>query len=135
MSGLTASCGCGAVRMEITEPPVSAGYCHCTRCQKRTGTAASPSAVCAPGSVKVVEGEDALAVWAPEGGFEKVFCSRCGSHLMARDPDDHGNAAVRMSAFDSDPGVRFEWRQFVRSAPAWEGIPDDGLRRYEGRRG
>jgi hypothetical protein len=29
---LTAGCGCGAVRFEVTEPLVSARYCHCTRC-------------------------------------------------------------------------------------------------------
>ena len=39
---LMGSCLCGQVRFEVTEPPVSASYCHCTRCQKRTGTAASP---------------------------------------------------------------------------------------------
>jgi hypothetical protein len=38
---LTGGCLCGGVRFEVTEPPVTASYCHCTRCQKRTGTAAS----------------------------------------------------------------------------------------------
>ena len=45
MSGpLTGGCLCGGVRFELTAPPSSAGYCHCTRCQRRTGTAASPQA-------------------------------------------------------------------------------------------
>ena len=38
--------------------------------------------------------------------------------------------AVRMSAFDDDPGVRPSYRQFVDYAAQWEAIPDDGLPRY-----
>ena len=41
---LTGGCNCGAVRFEITEPLFGARYCHCTRCQRRTGRAASASA-------------------------------------------------------------------------------------------
>ena len=36
-----------------------------------------------------------------------------------------------MSAFDSDPGVRPSYRQFVAYAASWEPIPDDGLPRYD----
>ena len=35
-----------------------------------------------------------------------------------------------MGAFDSDPGIRPSYRQFVAYAAAWEAIPDDGLPRY-----
>ena len=37
---------------------------------------------------------------------------------------------VRMSAFDSDPGVRPTQRQYVAYAAAWEPIPDDALERF-----
>jgi hypothetical protein len=39
-----------------------------------------------------------------------------------------------MGAFDGDPGVRPEYRQFVDSAATWEPLPDDGLTRYPGPR-
>ena len=35
---LTGGCNCGAVRFEVTAPLVKAGYCHCQRCQRRSGT-------------------------------------------------------------------------------------------------
>ena len=41
---LTGGCLCGGVRFELTAPPTSAGYCHCTRCQRRTGGGASAQA-------------------------------------------------------------------------------------------
>ena len=64
---LTGSCLCGQVRFEVTEPPVSASYCHCTRCQKRTGTAASPQARIVPGSLRITAGEDLVRAYVGEG--------------------------------------------------------------------
>src|SRR5438034_1653375 len=128
---LTGSCLCGGVRFEVTEPFLFAGYCHCTRCQRRTGTAAAPSARVAPGSLRITSGEDLLAAYSPpDGGFLKVFCSACGAQLWAESPDDPEVKGVRFGALDGDPGVRPSYRQFVAYAAPWEPIPDDGLERY-----
>jgi hypothetical protein len=130
---LTGGCGCGAVRFEITAPLVSALYCHCTRCQRRTGAAAGASAWVAPGSFAITAGEEHLRAWAPGGGFEKVFCSECGSAVLVRNPETGEAALVRLGVIDGDPGVRPSARQFVASAAPWEPIPDDGLPRYDER--
>jgi hypothetical protein len=127
---LTGHCGCGAVRYELEEAPLGAMYCHCTRCQRRSGTAASANAGVRPGSVRILAGADELRVWAPEGGGEKLFCGLCGSAMFTRDPGGEIRA-VRLGSFDSDPGVRPTLRQYVAYAVAWEEIPDDGLTRYD----
>jgi hypothetical protein len=130
---LTGGCGCGAVRFAVDEPLATALYCHCTRCQHRTGTAAAASARAVPGSVQVVQGEQALRRWAPEGGWAKVFCGECGSALFALDPETGDIRGVRLGAFDGDPGIRPRAHQFVAYAAPWEPLPDDGLPRYEER--
>jgi hypothetical protein len=130
---LTGSCGCGAVAFEISEPLVGAAYCHCTRCQKRTGTAVQASAKVAPGSVTVTRGEELLRDWTPPGGLAKTFCVTCGSHVFARDPASGAIAIVRMAAIDGDPDVRPAAHQFVAYAAPWEEIPDDGLPRFDER--
>ena len=130
---LTGACGCGAIRFEVTEPFLSAAYCHCTRCQRRTGTAASVNARARSGSVRVVEGATELRTWAPEGGFEKLFCGSCGSALFSRPGGTEEIVGVRLGSLDGDPGVRPEWHQYVAYAAAWEAIPDDGLPRYDER--
>ncbi|MGI9185826.1 MAG: GFA family protein [Solirubrobacteraceae bacterium] len=127
---LTGSCGCGAVCFEITEPLVGAAYCHCTRCQKRTGTAVQASALVAPGSLTLTAGEERLRDWTPLGGLAKTFCAECGSHLFGRDPSTGEISIVRMAAIDGDPGVRPAAHQFVAYAASWEEIPDDGLPRF-----
>lgn len=126
----TGGCLCGAVRFTIDQPLSVASYCHCTRCQRRTGTAASAQVRVAPGSFHLVEGADAVRAYRPPAGFEKAFCGSCGSHLFSRRPDDDTVMAVRLGAFDHDPGVRPSYRQFVDYAAAWEPIPDDGLERF-----
>ena len=128
---ITGGCGCGAVRFEVSEPFVSASYCHCTRCQRRTGTAAAASARAAPGSFRIVSGEEHVEAWRPEGGFEKHFCRLCGSALFSRSPADPAIVGVRLGAIDGDPGIRPQWHQFVAYAASWEPLPDDGLPRYE----
>jgi hypothetical protein len=118
------------VRFEVTAP--RSNYCHCTRCQRRSGTAASANARPEPGSFRILSGEDSLRAWSPEGGWEKLFCSECGSAVLSRHPDDHDRMSIRMGAFDADPGIRPGLRQFTSFAAAWEAIPDDGLPRHAG---
>jgi hypothetical protein len=130
---LAGGCLCGRVRFEVTEPPVSASYCHCTRCQRRTGTAASAQVRVAPGSVRVVSGAEIVRVYQPEDGFGKAFCSECGAALWSVDPASGEIGGVRLGAFDSDPGLRPQYRQFVAYAAVWEPIPDDGLERFRER--
>ena len=128
----TGHCNCGGVRFEVTEPFVSAGYCHCTRCQRRTGTAAAASARVAPGSLRVLAGEELLGAWTPpDDGFAKVFCTACGSALWSQSQDDPAVKSVRLGVLDGDPGIRPEVRTYVAYAAPWESIPDDGLPRYD----
>jgi hypothetical protein len=132
---MTGGCGCGAVRFEITEPLGDAFYCHCTRCQRRTGGGAAASARTVPGSFRIIEGEEHVRRWSPPGGFAKAFCGECGSALFAQSPSDPDIVAVRLGAIDGDPGVRPSYRQFVAYAAPWEPIPEDGLPRHPERAG
>jgi hypothetical protein len=131
---LTGGCLCGGIRYEIGAPLVSANYCHCTRCQRRTGTAASAQARIAPGSLRVVQGEELLRAWRPDDGAAKYFCSVCGAHMWSQDPNDPEIRAVRLGSFDDDPGIRPGSRQYTAYAAVWEPIPDDGLPRFPERR-
>lgn len=130
---LTGGCGCGAVRWELSEAPIGSAYCHCKRCQRRTGTSVSVSALTATGSLTVTSGTDSIRAWKPEGGWEKYFCCECGSALFTRHPDHPEMVSMRMGGFDGDPGIRPGFHQFTAYAPPWAPVPDDGLPRFEER--
>lgn len=127
---LTGGCNCGAVRFAIDAPLVVAAYCHCTRCQRRSGAASQASARVSPGSFRFLRGDDVLGRWAPGDGLDKVFCSRCGSAISANAPGTDDVTVVRLGAIDGDPGIRPSARQFVAYAAPWEPLPDDGLPRF-----
>jgi hypothetical protein len=131
---LTGGCMCGGVRFEVTEPLGPAGYCHCTRCQRRTGTAASVQARIVPGSLRITAGAELIRSFEPTDGFSKLFCSACGSALWSQSPDDPAVISIRLGVFDQDPEVTLTYRQFVAYAAPWEPIPDDGLPRFPERR-
>ncbi len=125
---LTGTCNCGAVGFEVTEPLLSASYCHCTRCQRRTGAGASANGRVAASAFRVVRGTEQLRSWAPEHGAEKFFCGECGSAMFSRSGPDW--VGVRLGVLDRDPGIRPGARQFVAYVAAWEPLPEDGLPRH-----
>lgn len=128
---LTGGCMCGGVRFELSEPPLGALFCHCKRCQRRTGTGVSTSALTAPGTYRTVAGEELIGTWDPgDGGYVKAFCTTCGGQLYTTNPEDPEILAIRMGALDGDPGVRPAAHQFVAYAAPWFPVADDGLPRF-----
>ena len=131
---LTGQCACGTVRFEVTAPFQTAGYCHCKRCQRRSGALWSENGIVDARAFRLVSGADAVRAWKPPDGLVKSFCSVCGGHLFTGVPGSEGIVGVRLGAVDGDPGIRPQWHQFVESAPGWEALPDDGLPRFPQRR-
>jgi hypothetical protein len=107
---LTGGCNCGSVRYEVTEPLVRASYCHCKRCQRRTGTAASAQAHPAPGSFRIVAGKGKLRMWKPaDGDGEKWFCGECGSAMFGAGP----GSSVRESEASATASTRARARSAI----------------------
>jgi hypothetical protein len=133
-SPLQGGCLCGAVRYEITTPFVSAGYCHCTHCQRRTGTGSSVTGRVPQAGFRLLQGEQQLRSYQPPEGRPKLFCGECGSALFSGAPLSDAEVAVRLGTLDDDPAIRPQYRMFVESAVDWEPLPEDGLERHPGLR-
>jgi hypothetical protein len=127
---LQGGCLCGAVRFEITAPFLLAGYCHCTHCQRRTGTGSSANGRVPQHAFRLLQGQEQLRAFQPPTGVPKLFCVTCGSALFSGQPLSDEQVAVRLGALDRDPGIRPQFRQFVDSAAPWEPVPQDGLERF-----
>ncbi len=53
-------CRCGQLRFEITKPPMISGACHCSGCQKMTGSAFSLTLTVPSDGFEVVAGEPVI---------------------------------------------------------------------------
>jgi hypothetical protein len=131
MAALRGSCLCGGVKFEVAELPATLRYCHCESCKKLSGGAATVNGRVPSSSIRILEGEDLLQTFRPEGGSAKTFCRTCGSNLFGGGWPDSETASVRATAIDDPFDARPSVHIFVRSLAAWETLPDDGLDRFE----
>lgn len=84
------SCHCGAVRFEVTMPaPEKAMACNCSICSR----AGWLLAFVAPGAVRVLQGEGALADYQfGKRSIHHTFCRTCGVRPFSRSADGTGVA-------------------------------------------
>ena len=76
------ACLCGKIAFEVHEPEAM-GACHCTRCQRWTGSGAAMVVVAAAKNLKVTKDRDSMKKYN-EGKFaDRYFCGHCGSGIYA----------------------------------------------------
>jgi len=92
----TASCNCGAIRIEARGQPVRVGLCHCTTCRKATGGPFTANGVWRADDVTVHGG---TASWK-DMTVSRHFCVSCGSPLFGAFDDE---IAIGLGAFDVAP--------------------------------
>jgi hypothetical protein len=128
---LRGSCQCGGVRFEVPDHFQPRAFCHCTTCKKLSGGVGTANGRLRSDEVAIVEGEELLRTYQPEGGTAKTFCSVCGSNLFGGGWPDSETSSVRASALDDAFDARPSAHTWIRSVAAWETLPDDGLERFE----
>jgi hypothetical protein len=121
-------CLCGGVRYKTFGAPLLATVCHCTFCQRRTGSAFSEPVmfkeenVAFSGSPRVTyeHRSDESGRW-----LRMEFCPRCGTTVgwtVERRPGVRGIAG---GSFDDPDWVRITRHIWTRSAQHWIVMPAD----------
>jgi hypothetical protein len=110
------ACLCGQVGFEVREPQTM-GVCHCTRCRRWTGGAASV-AVVAPGNFEVTKGQDLVKQYREEGFADRYFCSHCGSGVYT----DGGQVYYVSAGVLQDVELMPAWHVQVANKAAWDEI-------------
>ena len=79
----TGGCLCGAVRYEITQPPLVAYTCHCTVCQRLTGSAFSLAIVVEAEACRFAGGEVRPFQRPADSGrtVTRWICPECGTWI------------------------------------------------------
>lgn len=99
-----AACACGQLSVRCVGEPDSVTLCHCSQCQRRTGSAFGVAAFFAR-QVVTVNGKAANFTRQSESGFSVAFhfCEACGSTVYWEPMRKPEHIAVAVGCF-SDPG-------------------------------
>jgi hypothetical protein len=128
---VSGSCLCGGVRFEVELPFRRSNHCHCSRCRKHSGTFGLTMGRIARERFSLLQGEELIRVYRPDGGAVKAFCGECGSSLFGGTWPEGDEVSIRLGSLDGDPQIRPQYHTFVGSKAPWEELPDDGLPRFE----
>jgi hypothetical protein len=111
----TARCSCGGLAVEASGDPAFVFACHCTECQRRTGSVLGVSAYFPKGQISV-QGTSNLYVRDGQDGrkLRIHFCPECGASVYWEADFRPGHIGVAVGAF-ADPQfpapARSVWEQ------------------------
>ena len=126
MVAMTGSCLCGQVKYSANTDPAFVGVCHCTDCQKFTGSAFA---------VVVGLPKSALTIQGPLSTFDKTgdtgkathrsFCSQCGSSVTDSADVMPDVVMIEAGTLDDSSWVKPGMQIFCDSAQSWVHLGGD----------
>ncbi|NOZ37001.1 MAG: aldehyde-activating protein [Gammaproteobacteria bacterium] len=78
------TCLCAEVEFEISDKLPNLYQCHCSLCQKTTGSSSCSSFITSVEGFKWISGKDKISSYTKDNGFKSDFCSICGSPVPNR---------------------------------------------------
>ena len=118
---ITGGCMCGAIRYSLSMPVTELRACHCTTCQKGSGTQGSVNAVIPATAFKLTKGTlkrfDSLA----DSGrtLYRFFCGDCGSPIYSQRATALDTLVVRAGSLDEAGDMKITANIWTRSKRPW----------------
>ena len=127
---VTGGCLCGDVRYDAEVFLKSGYYCHCTTCQKISGTPAEIGIPIKAGTLKFTKAEPKYYVSSELG--RRGFCERCGSRVVwkANDPANDSWTNLSVCSLDNPDEAKPSMHTYVDTQLSWYDLADQ-LPRHE----
>lgn len=121
-------CLCAAIRYDVTEIPIDAGYCHCRLCQRSSGAPTLLWLTVSDGGFHYTKGTPSRYQSSETGTRE--FCAVCGTQLMFRSSNSPHTIDVTVATLDDPGGVKPDYHIWTASQMDCVQFNDD-LPRYD----
>ena len=125
MAEIKGSCRCGKVTYSASAEPIFAGVCHCTNCQKSSGSAFA-TVVAIPTPTLSVSGT--LKTFDSTGDSGKAthlhFCPECGTAVTEDADVMPGVTMITVGTLDDASWVKPTMQIYCDSAQPWARLPD-----------
>ena len=118
-------CACGAVRYALTSEPLVVHCCHCSNCQRQTGSAFVINLLIEADRVEPVAGEPrAVDVARDDGSTQRIHrCPECQVAVYS----EYGRSEVlfvRAGTLDEPSAVTPDVHIYARSKLPWVTLPE-----------
>ncbi len=120
-------CACGAVRYRMNAKPIIVHCCHCTWCQRETGSAFAVNAFVEASEVEIMKGEPVQTALPSLSGKGQMLwrCADCGVALWS----NYSGAGpkfnfVRAGTLDDPSRVPPDIHIFTSTKQPWVILPD-----------
>jgi len=128
MGQLDGHCACGNITYTCTGEAMATLLCHCTDCQRQTGTAFS-IVVGVERDTLTIEG-DTLGVYTTVGedtkeAVHRQFCSNCGSPIVSLPDATPDLAFIKAGTLDDRSWLEPEMELWARSAHPYITFDED----------
>lgn len=119
-------CLCGALRFRTERDPSRTVVCHCTFCQRLTGSAFAVWPVLSESHVTIDGERSRYEHRSDESGrwIHLFFCPRCGTTVFSRWEQGSGELALLGGTFDETGWITVDRHVWTRSKQPWVVIPD-----------
>lgn len=113
-------CHCGAISFEAEIDPLAAGMCHCSDCQKLTGSAFRIN-VPAPAATFRLRGEPSIYIKTADSGSKRAhaFCGRCGTPIYACAPVNPTSYSLRIGTLTQRHEITPQRQIYTSRALKW----------------
>lgn len=119
----TGGCLCGTIKYRATADPVRQLACHCTTCQRVSGSAFL-SFVHFPKEAFEWDGPEPK-FWPSTVESERGFCPDCGSQVALREEVLPDRVQVTLGSLDQRLRIKLDDHVFWRSRLPWVEFDDD----------
>lgn len=120
MTDRKGGCLCGAVRYVLKGEPRSIAICHCTHCQRQSGSLFSFNLVLRESDYEQ-SGETMIYVDSGDSGHPvyRHFCGRCGSPISVQTALIPGKVVLKAGTLDNMEGLQPKAEIYTDHAVAW----------------
>ena len=121
-------CGCGQVRYRLTVEPMIVHCCHCSWCQRETGSAFVVNALVESDSVELTAGEPEMVTRPSTSGKGQptAFCPTCRVALWSHYADAGPSVRfLRAGTLDDAASIAPDIHIFTSTKLPWVVIPED----------
>jgi hypothetical protein len=126
-------CQCGAIRYRVEGEAVGVGVCHCTQCQKQSGSAFGMSFIVRKEAFRITKGHVKTFTRASDSGRPVVcgFCAECGTRIYHETRWLEGVVNVKPGTFDDTSFLQPTTQVWTAKRQGWlERLAE--LRSFEG---